>query len=126
MMDNNRQKTIVWVLVAVVALIVVACIGYLVWKKVQNDTTPIQTQTLAEQAEEAKRSGIKAEATGKNQQALEYYQSALKAYKQDGDKNGAEDMGYKVEFMKQAIAEDKKATEDAIKNGDKPTSDEWL
>lgn len=125
MENNNRQKTVVWVLIAVIGLVIVAAIGYFVWTKVQDQTTPVKTQTLAEKAEAAKQSGIKAEADGQNQKALDEYQKALDAYKQTGDKAAAEDMGYKVQFMKDAIAADKKATEEAIKNGDKPVSDEW-
>lgn len=124
-MNNNRQKTIVWAIIAVVALVIIAGIGYMVWNKVQEQTTPVKTQTLTEKAETAKQSGIKAEADGQSEKALEQYQTALDAYKQAGDKAAAEDMSYKVQFMKDAIEAGKKAAEQAIKNGDKPVSDEW-
>lgn len=123
-MNTNRQKNI-WIAVgAVVGIVIIVTASYFLWTKVQEQITPQKTFTVSEKADQAKQAGMKAEADGKNEQALENYQTALGDYRKAGDQAAAEDMGYKVEFMKQAIAADKKATEKAIQNGDIPYNEE--
>lgn len=119
----EKQQKIIWIIIAVVVVAALAIGGYYLWQTVHDKTTPVKVQSLPDKANAAKQAGIKAEADGNSQQALEEYQKAQDAYKQAGDKDAAADMGYKIDFMKQAIKEDQKATQEAIKNGDKPSDE---
>ncbi|HEY1085523.1 MAG TPA: hypothetical protein VGE34_02225 [Candidatus Saccharimonadales bacterium] len=117
---NTSSKKILIVVVIILGLLIAGVAGYFAWNAIQGRVAPVETPADSEKASQAKQAGVKAEANGENEKALESYQAALDAYRKAGDKAAAEDMSFKVEFIKKAIAADKKATQEAIKNGDAP------
>ncbi len=120
--SKKNSETRMWIIYTALAILVVAVGGYIVVRSIPGiKHESAQSQTEQQKADTFKQSGIKAEANGDNQIALENYQAAFNAYRQAKNKPAVKDMGYKIEFMKQAIEASKRATAQAIKNGDAPS-----
>ncbi len=120
--QHNTKR--IWIIYAAALVLVVAAGSYFILRSIPRvKQEPAKPQTTQQEADSSKQAGVKAEANGDSTKALQEYQAAYDAYKRAGNKSAAEDMSYKIEFMKQAIKADKEATAEAIKNGDAPSKD---